>query len=154
VSLAPGFVSRLRETIRRFNQFAVSGVDKDFARGTEDSDRQEYYVASMPREGTSALSPSSARNPTMRPFTSEGPYYAMIVGNGILDTNGGPVINAKAQVVDYQKHPIPGLYGAGNCIASPSREAYFGPGGTIGPAMAFGYIAANNAHNEPVKGVS
>ena len=44
--------------------------------------------------------------------------------------------------------PIPGLYGVGNCVASPSARAYWAGGATLGPIIAFAYRAANAAHLE------
>ena len=67
-----------------------------------------------------------------------------------MDTNGGPKINALAQILDTTDTPIPGLYGAGNCIA-PLMPYYISAGATIGNALTSGYIAGMNAVLEPSK---
>ena len=81
----------------------------------------------------------------MHPLRAEGPFHAVIVGPGALDTKGGPVVDGGARVLDVDGVPIPGLFAAGNCAASPAGQAYWGPGGTIGPAVTFGHIAACTA---------
>lgn len=132
--LVDEFDERLAATVRRFNEMAAKGVDDDFHRGES---RIEQVWAGEPARGL----PSAC----LAPLSPTGPYYGIIVGPGALDTNGGPVIDAHARVVAIDGTPIPGLYGAGNCIAAPSGRAYWGAGGTVGPAMVFGYVAARHA---------
>lgn len=145
-SLDPSFLANLKETIKRFNQYAETGIDEEFGRGETAYDREWTTFpptvpgAKWPEEGT--------KNYTMYPLSQVGPYYAIILGAGTLDTNGGPVINQYAQILDWQDRPIPGLYGAGNCIASPTANAYWGAGSTIGPGLTFGYIAGNHIVNQ------
>ncbi|MDX1580758.1 MAG: FAD-dependent oxidoreductase [Alphaproteobacteria bacterium] len=148
--LAGAFTDELRAQIERFNAFAQDGTDKEFGRGSHEYDRA-WHPTFGPMRPDTEWPANDLPNPTMYPIMGEGPYYAIILGPGVLDTNGGAVVNAKAQIVDADGEPIPGLYGAGNCIASPSREAYYGAGATIGLAMTYGYIAGLNAHKERVK---
>jgi succinate dehydrogenase/fumarate reductase flavoprotein subunit len=147
-SLAPTFAENLETTISRFNDFARSGKDEDFHRGDAAYD-SEWHMVFSPMRTDTEWPRHDGPNITMYPIRDEGPYYAMILVAGCLDTNGGPVIDASARVLDTEDQPIRGLYGAGNCIASPSREAYWGAGHTLGLSLTFGYIAANAAHREP-----
>lgn len=138
--LDPAFVANLRATVARFDEFARTGTDVDFHRG-ETPIEIDWNGPGRP----------GSPNPTMAPFRSEGPYHCVILGAGVLDTNGGPKINTRAQVLGHDGDPIPGLYGAGNCVASISGQAYWGPGATIGPALTYGHLAGRHAAAEPVK---
>ena len=146
-SLAADFTANLKASIARFNGFASSGKDADFGRGKHGYDTEWQAVFSPLRAG-SKYPKNPSPNPTMHPLAPKGPYYAIILASGCLDTNGGPAIDAKGRVLNTKDQPIPGLYGAGNCIASPSRYAYYGAGHTLGSAVTWGTIAANNAHLE------
>lgn len=142
VRLDAAFVQNLRETIGRFNQFAEAGADRDFHRG--EVPVETLYA--QPRRPD-----NDKPNFMMYPMSMTGPYYAVLLGGGTLDTNGGPRINSRAQVLDVDHKPIPGLYGAGNCVGSPMGAGYHAAGATIGPAMTFGAIAARNAVKEPLQ---
>ncbi len=147
VSLASSFTGNLNKSIDRFNGFARSGKDEDFQRGQAAYDSEWHQVFS-PMKADSGWPANDGPSITMHPFRDEGPYYAIILAAGALDTCGGPAIDASARVLDTEDQPIPGLYGAGNCIGSPSGEAYWGAGHTLGLSMTFGFIAANAAHHE------
>jgi succinate dehydrogenase/fumarate reductase flavoprotein subunit len=147
VSLSKSFTENLEKTIHRFNDYAKTGHDRDFQRGKYAYDREWHQVFS-PMAADSGWPANEHPSVTMHPFRDEGPYFAMILVAGALDTCGGPVIDAAARVLNTRDRPIAGLYGAGNCIASPSGDAYYGAGHTLGMSMTFGYIAANSVHRD------
>ncbi len=150
-SLDAGFAAGLTDQIARFNADARKGVDSQFKRGTYPYDLDWHrHVDSVERTDTK-WEHNPGPNYTMYPIASTGPYYAIILGAGLLDTNGGPIINASAQVIDTAGKPIPGLYGAGNCIAAPGGGGYWGAGATLGPCITFGTIAGRHALAEPIK---
>lgn len=145
IRLGNDFAKTCGKTISAFNRYAKTGVDDEFQRGKGpyDADWHKAFF-SIPRKDT-LWKTGQTPSVVMHPFQSKGPYYAIIVAGGTLDTNGGPMINQNAQVIGSDNQPIPGLYGAGNCIASPSGESYFGSGTTIGLAITFGYLAGIHA---------
>jgi succinate dehydrogenase/fumarate reductase flavoprotein subunit len=138
--LEPNFVPELEKTVERFNGFARNGKDEDFQRGE---------TRALELEWTGPWHAVNDKNPCMWPLADEGPYYAIIVAGSVLDTNGGPRVNTRAQVVAPDGTPIPGLYGAGNCIASLAGAGYWSGGSTLGPATTFGWLAAQNVAAEP-----
>jgi 3-oxosteroid 1-dehydrogenase len=120
---------RLERTAARFNELARRGIDEDFHRG--DNPYDNYY-------GDPTLP-----NPNLAPLR-KGPYYAFRIVPGDLGTNGGLVTDEHARVLTESGRPIAGLYATGNVTASVMGESYAGPGATLGPTMAFGYVAANH----------
>ena len=145
VKLVDNFVERLGATIERFNGYAETGIDEEFGRGS--TPIQLAWGVGMQRA-------AELKNPTMATFSETGPYYCILLGGMTLDTKGGPVTDTGARVLHVSGEPIPGLYGAGNCVESPSGQAYWSGGGTIGPALAFGYLAGMNVAAEPEKSLS
>ena len=149
-SLAPDFVKGLQAQIALYSSDARKGIDSQFNRGGPYDIDWHRNIDSVERKDT-----HWPRNPgpnyTMYPLADSGPYHAIILGGGMLDTNGGPIINSKSQIMDTRGQPIPGLYGAGNCVAAPGGTGYWGAGATLGPAMTFGSIAGRNASAEAVK---
>ncbi|MDZ5083801.1 3-oxosteroid 1-dehydrogenase [Mycolicibacterium parafortuitum] len=118
----------LTATIERFNGFARDGVDQDFKRGESAYDR--YYG-----------DPTNKPNPNLGEI-SEGPFYAAKMVPGDLGTKGGVVTDNDGRALRDDGSVIEGLYAAGNVSAPVMGHTYPGPGGTIGPAMTFGYLAA------------
>jgi 3-oxosteroid 1-dehydrogenase len=121
-------VDEFRSTVQRFNGFARSGNDADYHRGESAYDR--YYG-----------DPTNKLNPNLGEI-SQPPYYAAKLVPGDLGTKGGISTDVHGRALRDDGSVIEGLYAAGNVSAPVMGHTYPGPGGTIGPAMTFGYLAA------------
>lgn len=121
--------STLKDTVAIFNGYAKTGIDLDFQRGHYSFDR--FYC-----------DPRHHPNPSLGAL-ERGPFYAIRVDLGDLGTKGGLKVDADANVLDCQGNPITGLYAIGNACGAVTAASYPGAGGTLGPALTFGYRAAN-----------
>lgn len=119
----------LEESARRMNEYAQTGVDTEFGKGNP-FDR--YY-------GDPTVKP----NPCLGPVRT-APFYALRLDAGDIGTKGGLVTDGDARVLKESGEPIGGLYAIGNTAASVMGATYPGPGSTLGPAITFGYRAANH----------
>ncbi|MCW2815557.1 MAG: fumarate reductase/succinate dehydrogenase flavoprotein domain protein [Nocardioides sp.] len=120
----------LSATVERFNGFAASGTDADFGRGESGYDK--YYS-----------DPTVKPNPSLH-VIDQGPFYAVKIVPGDLGTKGGLVTDERARVLRADGSVIEGLYAAGNVSSAVMGHTYAGPGATIGPAIVFGYLAAED----------
>jgi 3-oxosteroid 1-dehydrogenase len=117
----------LTATVERWNHLCAEGRDSDHGRGDSAydgwcGDRRHY-------PGTAA---------TLGPL-DRGPFYAAPVHASSLGTKGGPLTTPDCAVLDVDGEPINGLFAVGNAMAAPTGMVYGGAGGTLGPAMVFGY---------------
>lgn len=120
------------ETVERWNAHAAAGHDPDFHRGESAHDRWwgDPHLKGRPEA-------------TLGPLT-EPPFHAISLVSGALGTKGGPRTDVDARVLDLDGQAVEGLYAAGNVMASPFGMTYGGAGGTLAPAMVFGFLAGRH----------
>ena len=121
-------VAGLDTTVSAFNRHAELGEDPEFHRGTTPYQRVQG-------------DPDHRPNPCLAPIT-HGPFYAVKVVPGSLGTFAGIRTNGRSRVLDARGEPIPGLYAVGNDMNSIMGGHYPSGGITLGPAMTYGFIAA------------
>lgn len=76
----------------------------------------------------------------------EPPFYAIQMKPIFLNTDGGPVRNAKGQVIDVDGVPIPRLYAAGEFGSVWSH--YYQGGCNLAECEAFGRICVRSMLQE------
>lgn len=107
----------LQKTVDKFNKFAETGEDIEFSRDPE------------------TLARLSGKK-----------RYAIKLAPAILNTQGGPAHNEKAQVLDNNNQPIKRLYEAGE-LGGMCVNRYQG-GGNLAECLIFGKIAGENVADE------
>lgn len=123
----------LAHTVARWNRHVAAGADPDFGRGSSAYDG--YWGDD---------SATTLAGKTLGPIDT-APFYAVPVRIGAMGTKGGPRTDRDGRVLHVSGEPIPGLYAAGNAMGGVTGRAYGGAGGTLGPAMVFGYRAGHAA---------
>jgi len=119
----------LANTVEEWNRHVAAGSDPDFGRGSSAYDGY-WGDDSAPTQAGKTLGPIDT-----------APYYAVPVRIGAMGTKGGPRTDPDGRVLHIGGEPIPGLFAAGNAMGGVTGRAYGGAGGTLGPAMVFGYRA-------------
>lgn len=122
----------LSDTVARMNDYARTGQDPEFGRGST-----AYHRVNG--DATRGLP-----NPNLGPIQT-APFYALRLFPGDIGAATGMATNEHAQVLGPDDRPIGGLYACGNDMQSIMGGVYPGPGITIGPGITFAYIAARHA---------
>lgn len=111
-------VSAFVETMNKYQTYQTTGEDIEFGRNANE----------MPCALTQA------------------PYYAIEVEPVLHHTMGGIKINSKAEVVNQNGNPVPGLYAAGEVTGGVHGGNRLG-GNAVADIVVFGQIAGTSAVN-------
>ena len=126
---APGVdPAGLAPTLAGWNAAAAEGRDPDFGKG---GDAYRRYIGEA----------GHAPNPCVAPLDAP-PFFAVRLRAGDIGTFAGLRVDAQARVLRADGTPVPGLHAVGNDMASVMGGTYPGPGITLGPALTFGVLAA------------
>lgn len=93
-----GIGPRLKLTVGAFNKAVADGTTVELE---------------VPRTLEAIHAPAHVATAEIPNEIATGPYYAIPFVPGIVATYGGVLVNPNAQVLDWDKKPIPGLYAAG-----------------------------------------
>lgn len=101
----------------------------------------EYNKAVKAGKAAELTPPNTLENPRL---IEKGPFYAFPFMGGMTATFGGPKITKKAEMLNTEGKPIPGLYGAGNAIGGLLYDDYIG-GSQLCAALIWGRVAGQEA---------
>jgi 3-oxosteroid 1-dehydrogenase len=118
----------LAATTARFNDFAASGVDADFGRGSE-----QWRLAQHAGGG---------KNPRLGAIATP-PFYGLEL-HPSGPASAGILANAQAQVLHQRRQPVPGLYVSGNAAAHTEFGVGYQAGFSLASGLIFSYLAVRH----------
>jgi succinate dehydrogenase/fumarate reductase flavoprotein subunit len=125
-----GIDPQLEATVAAYNVSAKAGRDDAFDRGWSPYNRYQG-------------DPERSPNPNVAPI-DHGPFHAIEIVPGSFGSFAGIKTDGKARVLSDDGTIIPRLFAAGADMASIMGGHYPAGGINLGPAMVFGYLAANS----------
>ncbi|MBU2647493.1 FAD-binding protein [bacterium] len=131
----------LDQSVARWNQQVNEGEDSDFGRDLSAGAKTAQLQNSLLDEEVNGEKTGKSEL-----LIETAPYYAIEIHPTLINTQGGPRRNEKAQVLDAFGDPIPRLYSAGE-LGSMWGLIYQGAG-NIGECIVSGRIAGRNSAAE------
>lgn len=125
----------LQATADRFDEFAATGVDADFGRGSSAADQARGDASHRPNPCLGAV--------------ARGPFHAVRVVPADAGTKGGLLVDEHARVLRLDGAVQPGLWAIGSSAASVTASADPAPGAGLAEAMAAGRAAAADLSVQP-----
>ena len=132
-----------------FDEYRINGIDNSGLVMKADTIEELAKLMEVPADVLTAtingIKDSEIDNEAAKEaadtYTS-GPYYAVPLTPGVMDTLGGIEVDTIGRVINTDEKPIPGLYAAGEVIGN-IQGAYYSIG--LGEAVVYGRVSARNA---------
>lgn len=132
-----------------FDEYRINGIDNSGLVMKADTIEELAKLMEVPEDALTAtingIKDSEIDNEAAKEaadtYTS-GPYYAVPLTPGVMDTLGGIEVDTIGRVIKTDEKPIPGLYAAGEVIGN-IQGAYYSIG--LGEAVVYGRVSARNA---------
>jgi succinate dehydrogenase/fumarate reductase flavoprotein subunit len=114
----------LSHTVAAMDDYAATGVDREFGRGANSHDAFNGDARHAPNPCLGAL--------------GTAPFHAVEVSLGLNGTKGGLVTDAAGAVLGHDNLPVAGLFACGEAAAALMGPGYAGSGASLGPALTAG----------------
>jgi len=129
-NMLPVPADELARSVTIMNEAAESGYDLEFGRG---GDAHQIFNGEA----------GYGANPCLGSIV-KAPFFAVPISPVLCGTKGGLEVDPDARVIGRDRRAIDGLYACGDVAASIMGFGYAGAGASIGPAMTFAFLAAED----------